>query len=529
METKQRIEETLYAKNIKGEEYHISQVERGRKGYYCIDCDQEMVACKGDIVSPYFRHHVTDVTIERKCTFSNETYRHRVAKEILQRIRQIRVPAVDKYAPKGSEGVMRLKGAETIHAYSVGIEYRFYEDETSQIKWMSNPEWVEGDPQKRLIVQPDVTFFDQHGNPILFIEIVATHKPDDDKLSKLKRLGINTIAVTIPKESAEAIERIFYHTDNTYWLYNHEEEEARYVPVFRRNSEEVLPVNQLQRRLLEESVNCRSTEIGNLIRAIERCLESEQYGAIKQELTTEISRVTDNAARDQQRLLRLQTSHKKRIEIPFRGRTLQIAKAARKLGAKRKDLESRYYRKRSQLESAEAEYRPERQDEIDRIAADLIELGAGDGSIQDRQEQLTTEEATVDQRIGETRRATAAIQRRVAALPNQFRASEDQLVKAYRQQRKAVGTNFKQQAAAIEAGTERDREELRSRHDQYRKQAADAVAERDSRRSTRLSSRIADLVKAGRLVVDTTPKYDTYRRLREAQKIFNSGSYKNWV
>ncbi len=39
METKQRIVETLYAKNIQGEEFHISQVERGRKRYYCIDCE----------------------------------------------------------------------------------------------------------------------------------------------------------------------------------------------------------------------------------------------------------------------------------------------------------------------------------------------------------------------------------------------------------------------------------------------------------------------------------------------------------
>lgn len=56
METKQRIEETLYAKNIQGEEFHISQAERGRKGYYCIDCDQEMVACKGRLKRQILSH-----------------------------------------------------------------------------------------------------------------------------------------------------------------------------------------------------------------------------------------------------------------------------------------------------------------------------------------------------------------------------------------------------------------------------------------------------------------------------------------
>ncbi len=528
METKQRIEETLYAKNIQGEEFHISQAERGRKGYYCIDCDQEMVACKGDIVSPYFRHHVTDVRIERKCTFSNETYRHKIAKEILQRIKQIRVPAVDKYAPKGSEGVMRLKEAETIQAYSVGIEYRFYEDETSQIRWMSNPDWVEGDLKKRLIVQPDVTFFDQHGNPILFIEIVATHKPDDEKLSKLKRLGINTITVTIPKESAAAIEQIFYHTDRTYWLYNHEEEAARYVPVSRRDSKEILPVDQLQRRLFEESVNCRSTEIGNLIRAIERCLESEQYGAVRQNLTAEISRVTDNAARDSERLLRLQASHEKRIETPFRGRLLQIAKAARKLGARHKNLERRYNRKKSQLEREEADYRPDCQSEIDRITADLIELGKGDGSIQDRQEQLRTEAAAVDQRISEAGRATATLRQRTAALPHESESRRRSMVETYRQQKKAIGATFKQQAAAIEAATERNREELGSRHDEYRKQAADAVAERDSRRAGRLSKRIEGILEAGRIISNLGEEVSRFKRLQNAHRYFKSGAYKKW-
>ncbi|MGF7218821.1 uncharacterized protein YfcZ (UPF0381/DUF406 family) [Spirosoma lacussanchae] len=534
---KQR-EETQYAKNIQGEEFHISEVERGKKGYYCIDCEQEMVACQSELDrSWYFRHHVTDVKIERKCTFSNETYRHKIAKDALQRIKQIKVPAVDKYAPKGTDGLTRLREAQVIHAYTVGIEYQFYEDEAGQIRWMSKPDWerIEPSGKKRHIIQPDVTFFDQLGQPILFIEIVATHKPDEDKLLKLERLCIDTVSVTIPKESATAIEQIFYHTDRTKWLYNHEERTARYVPVSGRNSKEVLPIDQLQRRLLEESVNCRATEIGNLIRAIERCLESEQYRSVEQHLNAEVSRVTDIAARAEQQLLGLQASHQKRLEKAVRGRILPLAKAARRVSsteravkARRKDLEGRYYKKRHELVRAEAEYRPDYQDEIERIATNLIELGAGDGSIPERQEQLAAETARTDERIGEAKRTTADIQRRTEALPDEFRQAEGRMVQTYRQQKKAVGADFRRQAQADEEADGRVRTELRERHEGYRRAVAQAVTRADGERTERLSPRIVELVKARGLIVDTSPKYAAFQRIRTAYETFKSGAYKSW-
>lgn len=537
MENKQR-EETQYAKNIKGEEFHISEVERGRKGYYCIDCEGEMVACHSDYDrSWYFRHHVTDVKIERKCTFSNETYRHRIAKDILQRIKQIKVPAIDKYAPKGTDGMMRLKEAQVIHGHTVGIKYQFYEDEAGQIRWMSKPDWERTGPskKKRHIIQPDVTFFDHHGKPILFVEIVATHKPDEEKLLRLERLCIDTVSVTIPRESATAIEQIFYHTDRTKWLYNHEERTTRYVSVPGRNTKEVLPVDQLQRRLLEESVNCRATEIGNLIRAIERCLESEQYRAVEQHLNAEISRVTDIAARAEQQLLNLQASHQKRLEKTVRGRLLPLAKAARRVSsaeravkARRKNLESRYHKKRYELVRAEADYRPDCQDELERIAKNLVELGAGNGSIPERQEQLAAETARTDERIGEAKRATAEVLRRTEALPDEFRQAEVSMVQTYRQQKKAVGTDFRRQAQADEEADGRVRAELRERHEGYRRAVAKAVTRADGERTERLSPRIIELVKARGLIVDTSPKYATFQRIRTAYEALKSGTYKSW-
>lgn len=536
-EKKQR-EETQYAKNIKGEEFHIAEVERGKKGYYCIDCEQEMVACQSELDrSWYFRHHVTDVRMERKCTFSNETYRHRIAKDILQRIKQIKVPAVDKYGPKGSDGVTRLIGAETIMAHSVGIEYQFYEDEAGRICWMSKPDWerVLSPSTKRHVIQPDVTFFDQLGQPVLFIELVATYKPDEDKLLKLERLCINTVAVSLPKESAQAIEAIFYQTDRTKWLYNHEERTARYVPVSSRDSKEILPVDPVQRRLLEESVNCRSTEVGNLIRAIERCLESEQYRVIKQQLDTEISRVANIATRTEQQLLSLQASQQKRLKKTVRGRLLPLAKATRRIAsperavkARRKNLEGRYHKKRYELVRAEADYRPGWQDEIERITKNLIELGAGDGSIPERQEQLAQETAGVEQRIAEAKRATAALQQRTTALPDEFRQTESTMVETYRLQKKAIGTTFGEEAKFLEAADRRLRKDLGERHEGYRRDVAGAVTREDGKRNARLSSRITELDKARGLIIDTSPKYASLQRLRTAYESFKSGAFKDW-
>ncbi|XAZ82175.1 hypothetical protein A6C57_28010 (plasmid) [Fibrella sp. ES10-3-2-2] len=537
MENKQR-EETQYAKNIKGEEFHIAEVERGRKGYYCIGCDAEMVACQSELdISWYFRHHVTDLTIDRKCTFSNETYRHKLAKDALQRIKQISVPAIDKYGPKGFDSVMRLKGPATVVAHSVGIEYQFYENEAGQICWMSKPDWERAtlSTKKRHIIQPDVTFFDERGYPILFIELVATHKPDEDKLLKLERLCINTVAVSLPKESAMAIEAIFSQTTRTKWLYNHEERAARYVPVSGRNSEEVPPIDKLQRRLLEESANCRATEIGNLIRAIEGCLESERYRGVKQHLDAEVSRVTNIAARTEQQLLGLQASHQKRIKKAVYGRSLPLAKATRRVAAteravkaRRKNLEGRYHKKRYELVRAEADYRPDCQDELEQIARDLIELGAGDSSVPERQEQLAAETAGVEERVDEARRATADLRRQSENLPDEFRQRECAMVETYRQQKKAVGTTFKGQAAAIEAADRRLRTELGERHESYRRDVAETVTRADGERNARLSPRITELVKARELIVDTTPKYSAYQRIRAAYEAFKSGAYKNW-
>ena len=68
----------------------------------------------------------------------------------------------------------------------------------------------EKEKEKFLLIQPDVAFFDKDETPILLIEIVATHKVDPEKIVKIKRLGIDTVQVKVPKDSPQEIENCFY-------------------------------------------------------------------------------------------------------------------------------------------------------------------------------------------------------------------------------------------------------------------------------------------------------------------------------
>lgn len=155
-----------------------------------------------------------------------------------------------------------------IEAVHVGIETTFYEDESGKIHSGRNNE-VDA---RFLVVRPDIIFFNSSKEPILFIEIVVTHGIKSDKLAKLKRLGIDTVQVRIPKDSPESIEKNFHVTDKIKWVYNNVEARTEYIRVTPPDSKGVSPIDELQRKLQEESFACRTAEIGNLIRAIKRCL-----------------------------------------------------------------------------------------------------------------------------------------------------------------------------------------------------------------------------------------------------------------
>lgn len=304
----------VYASNLKNEPIHISEAESGRKGYYCLGCKKEMQAMKSKSFNriSFFRHDPKAVRGLPKCNYSDETFTHWYAKEVLFNSKRVKVPALYKYPPRNSTGFPNLLAEERfIEAYFVGKEFYFYETGTGEIIWSKSTPKVE----TFLLVEPDIVFFDENMQPRLFIEIVVTHKLSEKKLLDLKRLGIDTIQITIHQETKPDIEKAIETTNHTKWIYNNEQERTEYISIPESNSKGIPPIDELQRDFFEESFKCRAAEINNLIRTIKRCLESEQYRTIAGNLESEISRVKNNTEGVSESIDQLRTRVNKRIAI----------------------------------------------------------------------------------------------------------------------------------------------------------------------------------------------------------------------
>jgi len=310
----QELIQNVYAKNVEQIIIHISEAKSGRQGYFCLGCDRPMQAVKQSKIDriSYFRHDHNASAGEAKCTYSDETYRHKIAKEYLINFKKVKVPSLYKYPAKGTEGIANLIFKEKYIEASFGMpELSFYEDENGEIHY---EKLFPKSENNFLLLRPDITFFDANAKPILLIELIATHKLTEEKKLRLKRLGIDTIQITIPKDSPESIEHVFEKTNRTKWIYNYEQENAEYIPIPIPDSEGVSSIDEDQRKLFEESYKCRTAQIGNLIRTIKRCVESEQYRTIADDYRSEISRVARNSEAERADIERIRGDHKLRIE-----------------------------------------------------------------------------------------------------------------------------------------------------------------------------------------------------------------------
>lgn len=552
----------VYAYDIENIARHISEVESGRKGYYCMGCGREMQAKKGEKRAYHFAHDPKDVLKKGKCVYSDETYRHQLAKEILQRIKQIKVPNLYKYPPSGIEGkANKLKDSWIVVADTVKIELTFYEDENGEIKFNDKID-SKGD-DKFLLIKPDVTFFDKNGRPILLIEIVATHKIDKNKLIKIKQLGINMIQVTIPKDSPEEIEKTFFNTSRTEWIYNYEQEQSPYIPTTEGNNEGVSSSDEFQKRLFEaiETYECRASQINNLIRAISKCLESEQYRNFKQYTETEIQRVESNAKGNRIRLRELQKEHKRTIEgqlsaeeAGVKGEEEEFGKRQEEFSEKVRNYETRYINKSKELSELQKGYRPDSQEEIDGIEKDFSGMGVSSGTFEDRITEIRTEESRLEQsyikqgeeirreeirfeqgvieqteeiELSENRERASIeeISRRREELPNKLRSIEDGIREDFERTGIAIDEEERRVEGEIIEGEPRIREQF----EKYRRELIDAIKKRDSSGLSRISRGLNGVLEARDTLSNIKEGKFSLRRLRRLKEVFDSGAYKAWI
>ncbi len=532
----------VYADNIMGFSIHISEAESGQKGYFCQGCKKELQAVRHKVPNrmDFFRHKAIDVQIERKCVYSDQTYRHILAKEILARIKHIRVPAVYKYPPKGTEGMANLLiESVLVEAHSLQMERSFFENEQGEIKWGSAKDVDE----RYLLVRPDVVFFDLYNNPILFIELVATHKVDNEKKAKLRRLGINAIEIIIPRDAPSEIEAAFYNTKHIKWIYNHVAESTKYISIPVGNSKGIPPIDEQQKRFFAETYECRQAEVRNLIRSITRVLESKQFGEIAKRTGEELSRVKGNTEGHRTRLDGLREEYRNRAikliepkEEEFKKEYDEFAQQQADFQHYSWELETRYFAKRSALNNEQIS--------IDRITKGESQPGGDiDSRIGERRREIERIRNELQQNIRKEESEIAGIEREEVGLPERYKLIRESTIERFStlqrnevseaeviEREQAEHPNFlESEESALQRDFEGDKEKLREEFERTGEQLNQIAMSEDGKGTTQLHFRIRGLLEARELLNDIGQAQSHNRRNRKAWESFKDGSYQNWM
>lgn len=532
----------VYAYNKENKEIHISEAQSGRKGYYCMGCNCEMQAVKSDIENRkhYFRHDPKYIKLNNtKCTYSDETYRHQLAKEILQRLRYVKVPAVYKIF---NEKAYRISKEKIIEAAFVEIEQYFYEDENCYIKKSNKTDFDE----KYLLFKPDVVFYNFEKVPILFIEIKATHGIDDDKFIKIKRLGIDTIEISVPKDSPEEIENTFNKTTRTKWIYNNEYENTENISTSASHTEGISSTDKIPDEFYKESFKCRSSQINNLIRSIKRCLESGEYGSIESGIRSEILRVEKNTERNREQLQRLQNRHRGEIEERYRERREilekqkeEFDKEEREFIEKYNNLEGRYNNKRKELETKNGildadEKTNIRENKSEEEFLRNEETRIGELILEESIKAETNEteyESTRERerlRRGKLEEYRSRIQDKLSEENRSYEEGVRRQYKYFEEREREESERIRRIRAELPGKFEENRGELEEKYRNLQTELDRIFQGTNDKESSKLFPELRDAINARKLFTDYPKIQETYQRNRTAWDCYNSGAYKNW-
>lgn len=491
--------ENVYAYNLQWEEVYIDDVEvKGRGGYYCLGCKREMQAIISTTgkVRNYFRHDSKATKKEGKCTYRDETYRHKIAKEILGRIKKVKVPSIYKFPPNGVEGSpVLIEKSKFISAHSVRNELSFYEDENCKVIWGGHGLADE----KYLLIRPDVTFFDKDSNPILFIEIEVTHKITDEKINKIKRLGVDTIKIKIPRDSPQSIEKAFSSTSYTKWIYSNVESNTEYIQIPESFNKGIPSIDEIPEEFYHESFKCRRSQIRSLIQRIGICLESEQYRSSVEGFESEISRVTKSTEQLERRIEEHRNTSRERYQSKYHKRDIFIKDQAQLF--KREEEEFRAY-KREQEEKFR-EYQTELEERYNRKNEDLKERI----SWIRRHNEIAEPETT---RKIEREESNIIAERRNCEKERRNIGEEQD-----------YGKQLETKYRAIQEGIRVEFEE-KTRH------SIDQVERRSAQGGDEFSIGLSELLKARRIIDDFETNVNDYKRYRTAKKLFDQRVFKKW-
>ncbi|SHI77589.1 hypothetical protein SAMN04488096_104208 [Mesonia phycicola] len=428
-----------WAKDTKGEYIHISNAQRGLEGYYCLGCDKEMIAAKGDLQAHHFRHYAKNIDKNKtECVVASRNYRERIAKDILHRLKELTVPAVYKYPPSQTKGVPYIiQDSTTVKAFKVKSEVSFYEDENCEINFGQN-----SNIQNRyLLLRPDITFFNHQNDPILLVEFVINHKIDDEKRNKLKRLGINTVQIIIPKKPEPEIEKALTSSKKIKWVFNEIEANTEYIYVPKRDSERILPIDEDQRILFEESFKCRAAQINELIRRFKKCLQSEPYRRAEHLFEQEISRVKKATKIEQSRLEEQEARITKEVQREHTEENLELAKRGGRLQSKRREFQKNKADVEERFLSATRKFKEE-QEEIRRITKTELNNSGTEAEIRERFRNRNRELREVFKTISEEFERAQEEERRAI---DEIARKEDEIAGKYERLEMEERNSFREQ------------------------------------------------------------------------------------
>ena len=173
----------------------ISDVESGLKcGCVCPACGERLVAKKGTIMMHHFAHYSGE-----NCAYGYESSLHLAAKDIISKANKMTIPPIYVIFPHSYKKDELINEAQMISVKKVELEKRY------------------GSVIPDIVVYTDETVF--------FVEILVTHRIDDEKLKKLRKAHVSTIEIDLSKKSStisieELTSILLNDSDEKKWKYN---------------------------------------------------------------------------------------------------------------------------------------------------------------------------------------------------------------------------------------------------------------------------------------------------------------------
>lgn len=542
LKNKQQYETDWAFSEEKGKNIHISEAKSGLQGYRCIGCNTPMIANiqkKFPDRQSYFRHYATNIEKEKpECVRVNKEYREKLAKAIFNRLKYVNIPAIYKLPLKKDRkelAPMLIEEKKMVQAEFTMAGLTFYEDEEGFVQWSNSKEIKES----HLLIKPDVTFFNINKEPILFIEFITNPKITPEKYQKLTRLGINTLSITIPAKSEAAIEQYLTISKNYKWVYHEKEANTEYIPVPRTYSEDIFSVTENETIVYEETFRCRQHQINELIRSINKCLQSEYYRRIEYDLHKKIQQVEEDSIREKQELGALEELYRKEA-------LERNSKEEAEEGRKYNDLEERYLRKRKDLKRAIKTNRKSsrKRDNLEEsIKRERRKIKSITCITEKLRKTRFIEEARMEEDIwGEFKSETEDVERKINSLQEELRTLQSDIRAQVDRERRSVCRDIEQlreEERNIEKTIwEEFREQVEFEESEIRRiEQEEETYEIDIRREfdyriqtsySKLPERIGKLFEIRRLSDDYVKAKSRGESYRAARELFNKGTWKTW-